>query len=50
MTGELLFSTEDRAKAHAHAEAIRADYPRAECREDPNEPQPYQVWSGPQKD
>lgn len=24
------------------------DHPQAECRENRNEPKPYQVWSGPE--
>ena len=49
MIGVLLFATADRAEAHAYAESVRDEYPRAECREDPNEDRPYQVWSGPQR-
>lgn len=41
-----LFSTTDRDGSHAKLEEILAtgQHPRAECREDPNDPEPYSVW------
>ena len=41
-----------RAESHAYLEKILADgkHPQAECREDPNAPEPYQVWSGPDRE
>lgn len=48
MIGELLYSFAVRDDAHAKAEEVRVEYPYAECREDPNDDLPYQVWSGPQ--
>lgn len=40
----MLFEFENRDEAHAKAEEIRGEYPRAECREDYNQPKPFQVW------
>ena len=48
--GALLFSFVDRDEAHRKLEEIRAKEgpdSRAECRENPNEHEPFQVWSGP---
>jgi hypothetical protein len=43
-----LFESGDRDAAHQHLEKILAGgkHPLAECREDPNEEKPYQVWDG----
>ena len=46
----LLFSYRDRDEAHKKLEEIRSKEgpeSKAECRENPNELEPYQVWSGP---
>lgn len=46
----LLFSFSDRDAAHQKLEEVRtSEGPTslAECREDPNDNEPYQVWSGP---
>lgn len=46
---KLLFAGTDRDASHAELERVLAEgeYPAAECREYVNEPEPYQVWSGP---
>lgn len=46
----MLFCFSDRDAAHQKLEEVRrAQGPtsQAECREDPNSAEPYQVWSGP---
>lgn len=48
MTGVLLYAFAVREEAHAKLEDTLAEYPYAECREEPNHELPYQVWSGPQ--
>lgn len=50
MAATLLFSFRNRDEAHAKLEEVRASEgsdSRAECREDLNELEAYQVWSGP---
>lgn len=46
----MLFSYRDRDEAHRKLEEVRTKEgvdSKAECRENPNEVEPYQVWSGP---
>lgn len=46
-----LFEFKNRHEAHLKLEEVLAEgqHPRASCREDPNAPEPYQVWSdGPE--
>jgi hypothetical protein len=45
-----LFSSTDRDTAHRKLEEVLAakEFPAAECREDHNVPDPYQVWDGPE--
>jgi hypothetical protein len=48
----LLYSFTSRDEAHRKLEEVRASEGSdslAECREDPNEHEPYQVWSGPDR-
>lgn len=44
---KMIFSTKNRHEAHGRLEEVLAEgeHPRAECREDPNAEEPYQVWS-----
>lgn len=46
-----LFSTVDRDESHRHLEEILATglHPLAECRVDTQQPEPYEVWSGPRE-
>jgi hypothetical protein len=60
---ELLFASADRNKAHLYLEKVKppaanhnpetceqcphGEHVKAECREDHNDPLPYQVWGGP---
>lgn len=46
----LIFKTADRAASHAMLDEVRAANPksRAECREDHNSEEPYEVWDGPE--
>jgi hypothetical protein len=46
-----LYSFKDRDESHKKLEQVLAEgiYPRASCRENTNEPEPYSVWSdGPE--
>jgi hypothetical protein len=42
-----LFESADRNASHQHLEMVlvQGTHPKAECREDPNAAQSYQVWS-----
>ena len=42
-----LFETASRAASHDELVKIQKVHPLAECREDSNSDQPYQVWDGP---
>lgn len=45
----LIAKFKDRDESHLTLEKVLAtgEYPQAECREDYNDPEPYQVWSAP---
>jgi hypothetical protein len=46
---KLLFSFTKREDAHTKLAEIISTYPLAECRENPNSAQPYQVWDWPEE-
>lgn len=43
-----IYSSTERAHAHEALEKAIQVHPNAECREDQNSEEPYQVWDGPE--
>jgi hypothetical protein len=46
---KMLFSFVKREDAHAKLAEVIGTHPLAECREDPNSEEPYQVWDWPEE-
>lgn len=47
MPSKKLYSSTDRDLSHTKLEELIKQYPHAECREDHNSEEPFQVWDGP---
>lgn len=47
MPSKKLYSSNDRDLAHAKLEELIKQHPHAECREDHNSEESFQVWDGP---